>query len=113
MNVTRFLNRFGREAIVTCAGGETVLVKAVVTPLRYKNKMYLEGEYSPAGYVNGGHSLLIARYFTGEVIPGCAVTVSGARYVVKKWEVLYLGEAPLFVWGVVQQAAKEGAYGVL
>ena len=112
MNLTRFLNRYGRLATVTLSDGSSSSILAVITPLRYKNRLYEEGAYTPAGHVNGGQFLYISRYSAGEVLPGCRVSASGKQYTVKTWEVLYLGEKPAFIHAILQ-AAKGAEDGLL
>ncbi|MFA9381511.1 MAG: hypothetical protein ACERKO_10685 [Acetanaerobacterium sp.] len=102
--LTRFLKRYGRAAAITNSAGDTHTLQAVVTPLRYKNRMYTDGEYSAAGYLDGGHFAFISQYTSLCVNNGDTVAVSGARYTVKRWDTLYLGECPALICAVLSAA---------
>ncbi len=81
---------------------------AVISPLRYKNRMYADGEHSVAGYLDGGYFTLLCRYTPTAVRQGDGVTASGCRYTVRRWDVLYLEERPELIWAVLSGADGEG-----
>lgn len=113
MNISGFLSRYGRQATITLADGGSKTVCAVIMPLRYKNRLYEEGEYTPAGHVDGGHARFFSQYIGETLAPGCAVTASGQRYTVKTWETLYLGEQPAFIQAVLRLEGGGDGSGVL
>lgn len=112
MNITRFLSRYGRQTVITLEGGGSKTVCAVIMPLRYKNRLYEEGEYTPAGHVIGAHARFFSQYIGEAVSPGCGVAASGQRYTVKTWETLYLGERPAFIQAVLRLEGGEDDSGV-
>ncbi len=113
MSISRFLGRYGRRATITLENGGSRTVLAVIMPLRYKNRLYEEGEYTPAGHIDGGHARFFSQYIGEAVPPGCKVAASGQRYTVKTWETLYLGERPAFNQGVLRLEKGEDGGGVL
>ncbi len=107
LHLGRVLGRCGRKATVWGQGGEARAVQAVISPLRYQNRMTLEGEHTPAGYVDGGRYLFISQHLPLVVFAGARVSASGAEYTVRRWETLYWGERPALSWAVLQLAAAE------
>ena len=104
--IKRFLKRYGRTAEFTAGVCKGSSISAMVTPLRYKNKMYLEGEFSTVGYVDGGHFLLIGEQLASGAEYGDQLKVSGQSYIVKKWDTIYLKETPVYSWAVLQLASE-------
>ena len=50
MNISRLINRYGNTVHIT--GGDSwksPSFKAFIQPLRYKTKLYMEGEHTPIG----------------------------------------------------------------
>lgn len=111
--LTRFFSRYGRAAVLTTQGGQTARVQAVVSPLRYKNRMYSDGEHSAAGFLESGYCTMVCPYTPLEASHGDTVTVSGRCYLVRRWDVQYLGERPVLVWAVLSAASGEESDGVL
>ncbi|SDN83299.1 hypothetical protein [Acetanaerobacterium elongatum] len=112
MNLSQFFSRYGRQAAITLADGGSKTVFAVIMPLRYKNRLYEEGEYTPAGHIDGAHARFISQYIGEAVAPGCTVTASGQQYTVKTWETLYLGEQPAFIRAVLRPEGGDNGSGV-
>ncbi len=104
--LTRLLKRYGRQTLIAAASGETDSVQAVISPLRYKNRMYTGGEYSPAGYLDGGHYVFVSAYTPIKAAHGDRICASGMCYVVRRWDVLYLGERPVLIWAVLSNAQE-------
>ena len=60
MNASKYLELFGRRTALVSASGETISAHgAIISPLRYKNKMYLSGVYTDIGFNSEGHYLYI------------------------------------------------------
>ncbi len=106
--LTRLFGRCARPAVLTNRRGEAEQLMAVITPLRYKNRMYSDGEHGVAGVVDGGHFALICRYTPFAAGHGDTVTASGGRYTIRRWDVLYLGKRPELIWAVLSSAGGEG-----
>lgn len=55
----RLFERHGRLVSLKDGPGRPVAYHAIIQPLRYKNKMYLQGAYSDVGYVDPGFYLYL------------------------------------------------------
>ena len=103
------LKRFGDKVEIEEDGTKTCIL-AVVQPLLYKNKMYLSGTLTDAGYFDGGHYLMIApatakiRDYRNTIIHHF-----GKTFRIKKVEVISSFGEDLYVWIVLIPSAKEVA----
>lgn len=85
--------------------------RAFLQPLRYKNKIYLEGYLSEIGYVDEGHYLYIGPpepKLENLSLDTMLVRQDGMRLCIKRAEtVCYIGEK-LYVWAVLQTLHERG-----
>lgn len=99
--VSRMLRRFG-EKVTVKENARLTEVYAVIQPMLYKNKMYIDGKALPAGYFDGGHYLMIASADIGITdYRNTTVTSKNVSYRIKRAEVIYSGDTELFVWLVL------------
>lgn len=111
--VARLLEHWGQKVqVVTADEAGNALVKegkAFIQPLRYKNKMYLGGNYLPPGYADGGHYLYIGGPKQRiDLAPFDTVVRTAAEsYAVKKAEKVCLKDEVLYVWAVLQRYTEE------
>lgn len=100
-NIKDMLDLYGSDVAVKDKFGEFE-GKAIIQPLMYKNKMYLGGEYLPAGYFDGGHYLMIApcedfiRDYRSTVI-----TQGNEKYTIKRSELVSVQNKGLYIWAVL------------
>lgn len=100
-NVKEMLLLYGSDVSVKDKYGE-FKGKAIIQPLMYKNKMYLGGEYIPAGYIDGGHYLMIApcenfiRDYRSTVI-----TQGDEKYTIKRSELVSVQNKGIYIWAVL------------
>lgn len=107
--ICRELKRYGQKVKIL-KEGEEIETFAIVTPLRYKNKMYLEGTYTSLGYVDQSHYLYIgpAQYDFEDMGKDIVVSCGQGRCVVKKCEKVFFKGRPLYIWAVLQSSGEEG-----
>ena len=83
--------------------------KALIQPLRYKNKMYLDGTYTDIGKSTSGHYLYIGP--SNHVISKLdetAYLVSGdTKYIISRAERCYLGEEITHIWAILRNVEGE------
>jgi hypothetical protein len=101
--VDRLLRRYGSEALVEWDDRST-RVKAMIQPLYYKNKMYLEGSYLPDGYYDGGHYLYIgpAGVRLDQLPFDAVVARDGVCYRIKRAELVKNAGEALYSWAILQ-----------
>ena len=105
MKLTPIFNAHGRPASLISKQGETLAeMNAFISPLRYKNKMYLYGVNTEIGYNSQGHYLYvgppdpdITNLENGEY-----VACGGERYRVDRAEKVYKGNDVFYIWAVIR-----------
>ncbi|HHZ05465.1 MAG TPA: hypothetical protein GX401_01550 [Clostridiales bacterium] len=105
----------GIKEIITAYGGKiqlsydgaTVETNGFIQPLRYKNKMYLDGSYLPCGYCDGGHYLYIGK---AEAVPDntdvILKTADDREYIIVRSEMYYLWDTPLYLWAILTPSVR-------
>lgn len=78
--------------------------KALIQPLRYKNKMYLDGTYTDIGKNTSGHYLYIGPPDHDiSRLDETAYLVSGdTKYIISRAERCYLGEKVTHIWAILR-----------
>lgn len=100
-SIDRMLHRYGSDVTVKDKFG-SFEGKAIIQPLLYKNKMYLGGEFLPAGYYDAGHYLMIApcdgfiRDYRSTLVTQGEVT-----YTIKRSERVSADDKDLYIWAVL------------
>lgn len=100
--------RYGSKVQIHKDGAD-MPVKAFVRPLRYKNKLYLEGKVGPAGIADRNLFLYMGPC---DVNPGTAETgdyvlFRGYKYTPLKCELIELTGQPLYYWAILQKMEGE------
>ncbi|MBQ8943742.1 MAG: hypothetical protein IJ050_04495 [Clostridia bacterium] len=110
MNVEKYLDIFGRQAALCSAQGETISShSAVISPLRYKNKMYLSGVYTDIGFNSEGHYLYIGppRCDLTCAPEGSYILSDGVKYRVDRAEKVYAKNRVFYIWAVIRVIIEE------
>lgn len=107
--VKQMLNKLGSTVIVK-QNGLSIKTKALIHPLFYKNKMYIDGHYLPQGYCDGGHYLYygmpdvtLSEPFE-QILIDCPVL--DTVYRVKRAEVHLFQNKPVYIWAVITPCGK-------
>ncbi len=106
MNVDRFIKKYGRRIHFFCSGGREIQkINCILAPLRYKNKMYLEGIPTDIGINESGYYLLIAPASAPvEAIGDKGCLCDGEKkYHIDRYEKVYFGENVLYFWAVLKE----------
>ena len=105
MNISGIFRRYGRTVSAVDNKGNIVSSeKCFVQPLRYKNKMYLEGTPTEIGMNESGYYLFLAPplFDITSVMDGGYLTDNVNRYHVDRMEKIYLGEKVHFLWAIIR-----------
>lgn len=105
MNITSIFDSFGRPASFHSKSEEKITdMRAFISPLRYKNKMYLYGVNTEIGYNPQGHYL-----YVGPPDPDLTAAEEGAyvacgneRYRIDRAEKVYKGNEVFYVWAIIR-----------
>lgn len=105
-NVSECLKEFGRGLNLVDSDGKLIQQeKCILSPLRYKNKMYLEGIPTDIGVNDSGYYLLIAPPSASlEKIGKKGFVCDGKKkYHIDRMEKIFFGENVLYLWAVVKE----------
>ena len=95
------LEHFGEEITVTSKSG-TRLIKGILQPLLYKNKMYLGGKQVPSGFFDAGHYLLICpAYIKLPTVGDVFLESKSGSFILKRSETVSINEKALYIWAVL------------
>lgn len=109
-SIEQMIERFGNTVTITMNQEEPKKTKAFIQPLRYKNKMYIDGNFLPGGYIDGGHYLYIGLpQFRLDKSSGDTVitTAQGEPFMVKRAELYAFTDTPVYVWAILTPYEKE------
>ncbi|MBQ9553081.1 MAG: hypothetical protein IJU96_10005 [Clostridia bacterium] len=104
---------FGRTVTLRDANGDTLnTFKALIQPLRYKNKMYLDGIYTEIGFNSQGHYL-----YLGPPEPDlCAAAAGdhlfadGISYQIDRAEKVYQNDKVFYIWAIIRTITEVESY---
>lgn len=83
--------------------------RALIQPLRYKNKMYLDGSYTDIGKSSSGYYLYIgpSDHDITRLDEGDYLLSDNVRYVISRAEKCYLGETVTHIWAILRNVEGE------
>ncbi len=98
-------NKYGRPVkLVSVTGGTIGETHAFISPLRYKNKMYLYGVNTEIGYNSQGHYLYIGPPEPDLTVfsDGEYISCMGEKYRIDRAEKVYKGENVFYIWAIIR-----------
>ena len=106
----RFFNQFGRSVYLSDgAGWRSPVYRAFLQPLRYKNKMYLEGTYTVLGKDPNSLYLYIGseKHDITRVPKNTRLTDSdGNQYLIQRAEKVCRGDKPYYFWAILKEICE-------
>ncbi len=105
MKVSPIFEHYGRPASFMSRDGEKLReMKAFISPLRYKNKMYLYGVNTEIGYNSQGHYLYIGPPDPDITAAedGEYISCLGEKYRIDRAEKVYKGDKVFYIWAVIR-----------
>lgn len=105
MPISLILNKWGREVSLNFTETEvSPLFKAFLQPLRYKNKMYLQGVYTDVGLSAQGYYLYIGppEPDLHSAQEAGYLTADGKKYQIDRAEYVYRGNEVWYIWAVLR-----------
>ncbi len=95
---------FGRRVELNKPDGSKEAFNAFIQPLRYKNKMYLDGVYTQIGFNSQGHYL-----YLGPPEPDLTLaedeaylSADGIKYQIDRAERVYKGNEIFYIWAIIR-----------
>ena len=106
MTLDKLFNQYGREAELHSEDGwNSGKFRCFIQPLRYKNKMYLDGINTPIGYNSQGHYLYIGpanHDLTGITDSSTWISSDNIKYKVDRSEKVYFGNQVLYICAIIK-----------
>lgn len=101
----RLMDRYGRY-VTLC--GTSCSYRCFLQPMRYKNKMFLDSQYTELGVVDESCFLYIgpAQVPLAESVYPVLYDDRGQHYVCVKTETVYFGKDPLYQWAILRWGAQ-------
>ena len=104
--LSNLAQKYGRAVEIALPGGGDLAVSAFVQPLTYRNRAYMQGSHTPAGFDDRGYFLYIGpaehvlRRFgkTGRITDS-----SGVKYRVQREELVYFKDRPCYRWAILKE----------
>ena len=108
--IKRYIDEFGSMVKYSQDGTNfTPSYKAFVQPLRYKNKMYLDGKHSEIGYIDTSYYLYLgpADIDVSNNDLSSRLQFEDKLYNFTHAEVIRLGQEKLYVWAIIRRSFKD------
>ncbi len=105
MRTSSMFEKWGRPVEFNSKTGETLAqTRAFISPLRYKNKMYLYGVNTEIGYNSQGHYLYIGppEPDLTAASDGEYISCMGEKYRIDRAEKVYRAGKVFYIWAVVR-----------
>lgn len=109
MNIASVFEAYGRNASLNSAQGTVISeMYAFISPLRYKNKMYLYGVNTEIGYNSQGHYLYIGPPDPDITAAedGEYISSGGKKYRIDRAEKVYKGNSVFYIWAVIREMVE-------
>ncbi|MGN1194864.1 MAG: hypothetical protein ACI4SB_05230 [Acutalibacteraceae bacterium] len=103
--IEMLLKKFGRKMTMT-KNGEDKEIFGFLQPLRYKNKMYLNGVTTELGYNTTRKYLLISAAsvkLKEKDRENVIITASDGKYCCDHSETVHFGETECYCWSIVHR----------
>ena len=109
--INRLLDRYGREATIRIEGKDYTDT-ALIQLMRYKNKIYVDLPIGPTGLRDNASYLYIGKpqYDFSDRWRNTRVFADGYEFVVKRADMVYCGQTPLYLWAVLYPSIRDGGY---
>lgn len=110
MTVNDIIKVFGRSVFLQGEDGwKSPIFNAFIQPLRYKNKLYVEGVHTPIGvnkYDNYSYMGPVSHDITKLDSSFRLVDSDKTKYIIDKSEKIYFGDSPVYIWAVIRKVKE-------
>ncbi len=110
MNIDKMLNTYGNPVYLSGQDGwKSPLFKAFLQPLRYKNKLYQQGSYTPLGINKNNVYLYIGPACHDLTKLDNAYRIhdkDNKKYTIVRAEKITVNDSVIYIWAVVRQATE-------
>lgn len=108
-NINYMINKYGQPVTIHIDRLKG-FTKALIQPLRYKNKMYLELERSEIGIKDNTCFLYIGPASFDITSGNVIIEGNGTSFSVSRADMIYVGDKRAYVWAILNKRIKDGKY---
>ena len=98
--VSDSISRLGGEVSIT-ADDHSVSARAIVEPLRYRNKIYIGGEQRHLGFMKREKYLFIGTPDMNLNENRTVIEAASGKYIVKRCERYFIQDNPIYTWAIM------------
>lgn len=110
LDLDALFKKFGREILLKKDDGwSSPIFHGFIQPLRYKNKIYLDGVYTVIGFDNQGKYLYIGpaeHDLTAFDSMNGHVESDGVKYTIDRAEKVYYKDKPSYIWAIIREITE-------
>ncbi|MBQ8766748.1 MAG: hypothetical protein IJZ16_08075 [Clostridia bacterium] len=110
MNITKMLNKYGRSVYLSGSDGwESPVFRAFIQPLRYKTKLYLQGEHTPIGINKNDVYLYIgpATHDLTKLNESHRIhDRDNNKYMIDRAERIMVKDTIVYIWAVIRKTTE-------
>lgn len=107
MTLNSMFEKYGQEVTLkTEDGWSSPIFGAFIQPLRYKNKMYLNGVNTVIGFNSQGHYLYIGPPDHDPKFESGYIESNGQKFTVDRRERVYLKNEVVYIWAIIREIVE-------
>ncbi len=110
MNISKIINLYGNTVHITGSDGwKSSSFKAFIQPLRYKTKLYMEGEHTPIGINRNDVYLYIgpADHRLDKLDRTYRIhDKDNNRYMVDRAERIIVNDKTVYIWAIIRKTTE-------
>ena len=110
MKISRLINQYGNTVYITGRDGwKSSSFKAFIQPLRYKTKLYMEGEHTPIGINHNDVYLYIgpADHRLDKLDRTCRIhDKDNSRYMIDRAERIIVNDTTVYIWAIIRKTTE-------
>ncbi len=109
MNISRTIKRYGNTVYITAADGwKSPSFKAFIQPIRYKTKLYMEGDHTPIGINNNDVYLYIGPgdHNLEKLSKRHRIHDKNYEYLIDRAERIIVNDTTVYVWAIIRKVTE-------
>ncbi len=107
MTLNSMFEKYGQKVTLKKDDGwSSPIFGAFIQPLRYKNKMYLNGVNTVIGFNSQGHYLYIGPPDHNPELDGGYIQSNGQKFTVDRCEKVYLKNEVVYIWAIIREIVE-------
>ena len=109
MTLNNMFERYGQEIrLKDNSGWSTPIFGGFIQPLRYKNKMYLNGVNTVIGFNSQGHYLYIGPpdHDLSVLTSDHWIESNGKKFTVDRCEKVYFKNDVIYIWAIIREIVE-------